>query len=367
MRLSLLLIAACVVCAGCADEPVVGDTPLPNAPLGLPDWTDTSYNWISTLDSWCGPLANLTPHVRFQVADLSPDGNRLLLQSFEKLVEYDLATGSTRTIIDAPVASARWSHDGRFIVGRRTTFSVPLPRQQQVFRFSVADGTWRYIPLPDSIGYINQIFHWLPGDTSILILPNFPREKGIWSLSVVEPFGMKSVPAPGLLTTILANSYVSLMRVNRRDFGYERVELRRGLLSDTSLYDAYRLSDVTDVVSSMRTTANADWLAFEGMLDLTNTRLGTGNPSLDRVPAALVLDLRSGSSASSIYRAFVDHTNKWKHCCMEGLETLPPSVSLDGRYLYHEWLRMSDSTMQVARRDIRTGEITLLSNFQSDP
>lgn len=64
-------------------------------------------------------------------------------------------------------------------------------------------------------------------------------------------------------------------------------------------------------------------------------------------------------------RVFPDATGAYRVCAewTDGAF----AMSSTGRYLYHHWIRIADSTTQIARTDVSTGEPVVITNLHGPP
>jgi hypothetical protein len=365
--LAAVLVAIMVLAlASCKEDPPVQqppgtdttkheDTTKP-APTGMPDWNDPQHDWLLKRDSVCAwrDIAKdyWTPKFSFLVTDASPDGRRILLLFGDRTAIYDTTTRDIHTVFPFGCEFAEWSHDGRYIAG---VSNYPAIQQRFVLYDVVAD-RWQFLPLPDSTEGVNPVLHWMPGDSSILVGVNFFKSAGYHTLQIVQPHRItKSTYTLGYR---YANGQVYTIAGPSTG-----AELRVASLTDSLVWKSYSLSGLLWAGENVRISPDGNWMLFRMDADIAGSRFG----SAGKVTSLGIIDLGPGSSTQyQLYRVFPDYTNTYRNCSAAWFFS-GGAWSGDGKYVYHEQVRIADSTTQIVRRNVRTGKVEPVSNFLMPP
>lgn len=350
------------------DNPVTPGPP--DAPLGMPNWNDTAYTWARDFDGLCGKYYSIgsywAPKFYFRVMDASSDGRQILVGSPGKLLVYDTATHMVRSVLPFYCTDADWSRDGRYIAAIKGGMR---PKSEQIVIYDVEADDWWYLPLPDTIGFINLYLQWMPLDTALLISPNFPGMDDYATIGVQHPHAIIPFDVRSLGVVFSESEAFSIVNEysDPNTSKAERVDLRVGAVGDTVNWRLYPMPGIFRSVGPNRLSTSGDWLAFGFDADVHGTLLSTGGVATDYLPCIGVIDLRSGSATQyKLYRVFADYTETYRNCSALWRD-VGVAFSGDGKYLYHEWVRRSDSTMQIVRREIRTGRVEEMTNFLAAP
>lgn len=335
------------------------------APLGMPDWSQPQYDWIDKWDSSCREYTYMRdwwePKFSLIVMGISPDGGTLLLRRGRGLLLYDTASRSIRTALAGGYEYASWSSDGRYIATVAGNRPVIVDLEK--------DSSYA-LRLGDTVGMIGTTVQWLPGDSAIVVMSggNGSASGGHFAVGIHPPHATTRLLFPRYARFGSYNGSIAyLVRLNGgTGTGNYDVALKLGNVGDTSTLTTFPLPGVRDF-SSLRISPNGDWLAFKMDADLRGSRFHEFLGLTDKITSLGIIDLREDSPTRyKLYRVFPDYTHFFRVCA--NLFTFSEGVvSPDGRYAYHERARLSDSTVQIVRRDIATGEAVEISNFLTPP
>ena len=367
--MSVLLLSVTMPTSGChqqpAQPPPAKETPgsgdsqkWGKVPI---DWNDPRYDWIGYYLDSCMYYAELrinwSPKFGIRVNGASPDGRTLALRTGEGLALYDIDSRSTRTIVTGLFDHVTWSSNGRYIAAAR--FDPPTNQEAYVI-YDVARATWYHLPVPDGATSTVPYINWLAGDSLVKIGLLYPGDRHSHAYSI----GIRS---PHLITKLGGPYYGQYFgKVGYLVAGLgARVKLHVGPVDDTTGWHLYPLSGVEREEGFTRISPDGRWLGFRMRVDLTGTRFDTMWGKATILPALGVIDLRPGSRTRyQLYRIFVDYSNIHRNC---GYANNGFAWSPDGRYIYHEWVRMRDSTTQIVRRELESGRIEEISDFLDTP
>ena len=338
------------------------DTTQP-APTGMPNWNDPQHDWLRTRDSICAwrdiSSDYWTPKFGFHVMGTSPDGRRILLSLGGRVAIYDTTTRDLHTVFPFGCEYAEWSHDGRYIAGVSNYPAI----QQRFVLYEVATDRWQFLPLPDSVDVVAPVLTWLPGDTSIVvgILYRNEARSHSYSMVVTSPYVKTLLPDPHF------DVFGDVMGFSV-DGPDRQMRLRVGVIGNIDSMKSYPLSTgIITATGFSRISSDGNWLAFRMDADLTGSRFQKGSSVANKVTSLGVIDMRSGSSTQyQLYRVFPDYTNTYRNCSSAWFFS-GVAWSGDGKYVYHEQVRIADSTTQIVRRDVRTGKVEAVSNFLTPP
>jgi len=336
-------------------------------PTGMPDWSDPRYDWIDSWDSTCYEYQIMRdfwyPKFGFSVSDISPDGTTLLLRRAGELLLFDIEAGSLRSVFRGSVENAAWSNNERYIA------CVRFPHGEPVI-IDLLEEKWYDLPYPDSLGLLSAGVKWLPDDSSIVIVaagssPQVPN--GHFAIGIHPPFRVERLAVPQTSAYIFNRQHGYYLGASRNDgTGLYAVELRIGKIGDTVNLERYALPGVTGFYHS-RISADGNWLAFHMRADMRGTRFERYLRHYDDIHALGVIDLRPASQTQhELFRVFPDYTENYRNCA-EGYFNSAGAISPDGRYIYHERIRRSDSTTQLVRLNIMSGQTEEISNFLTMP
>jgi hypothetical protein len=334
-----------------------------NLPDGIPDWNNKEFDWIVNMnESPCWIYGDWWfPKFYLGVRDISNDGNILLIHTYDGLIFYDV---NSRTIVDKLSGNfnfADYSNDGKKIIITETKSSYTF-----IKIYNLIDKSWFDIILPDTAEIVVPIAIWLPGDTSLVTAIMYPHDNRshAYSVEISPPHKLKLFPTYSLSSQFFNNKAYDIKNLNTGsgDHGYYDVNLKISSIGDTSDAVGYLLPGLASgYVYNMSKSGN--WLVARSRADFRNTRFSL----YKSIDGLCVIDLRPNSATQyKIFRFFTDHVNALRNCCTY-YDGAGGVVSKDDKYIYHEWIRMSDSTMQIVRRNIFTGEIEEISNFLKSP
>ena len=373
-RINILVVAAALatlcLAAACREEgnPPVGpgdSTRYP--PTGMPNWNDPRYDWIDLRDSACFEF-DITrsfwfAKFGFSVSDISPDGTRLLLRRGGELLLFDTATHSVRSIFQGPLENAAWSNNERFIACVRYPHGEPVVIDLQEDR-------WYDLPYPDSLGLFGAGIRWLPNDSSVVIIaggktPQTPS--GHFAIDIHPPYTVRRVNIPKISAYTFKGKQGYYLAIARNDGkGIYDVDLRIGAIGDTVDLARYSLPGVTGYYH-MRTSKDGNWLMAHIRADIRGSRFTNYLKSYKDIHALGVVDMRPGSPTQyKLFRVFPDYTEDYRNCA-EGYFDAAGAISPDGRYIYHERVKRSDSTTQIVKLNVVTGQAEEISNFLTSP
>jgi hypothetical protein len=285
----------------------------------------------------------------------SPDGRKVLLSLGDRVAIYDTTTRDVHTVFPFGCEYVEWSHNGQYIAG----VSYYPSLQQSLALYVVAEDRWQFLPLPDSTDNIPPIVSWLPGDTSLAVGFLFPSDirSHSYDLGIKPPHAFALSPEPHF--NIFAGSTGIAVEGSNRN-----VRLRVGQIGNVDSMKTYSLS--TGIIAATgfnRISSDGNWMLFRMDADIGGSRFGFAG----KVTSLGIIDLRPGSSTQyQLYRVFPDYTNTYRNCSAAWFFS-GGAWSGDGKYVYHEQVRIADSTTQIVRRDIRTGKVVAVSNFLTPP
>jgi hypothetical protein len=333
------------------------------APTGMPDWSDPQYGWMLVRDSICAARDISSdywdPKFGFHVWDASPDGRQILLQLGDRVGIYDTVSHDVRTVFPFTCEYAQWSHDGRYIAGVSNYSAL----QQRLALYDVTTDRWQFLSLPDSVDLIASIVSWLPGDTSFVvgILFNGEARSHSYNMTVAAPYSIAALPEPHF------SLFAGTTGISVEGSGHA-VRLRTGPIGDIDGMKTYSLTNgIVEATGFSRASHDGSWIAFRMDVDLTGSRFSHPSAGANSVTSLGIIDLRPGSPTQyQLYRVFPDYTNTYRNCAV-GWFFSGMAWSGDGKYVYHEQVRISDSTTQIVRRNVRTGAVEPITNFLSPP
>lgn len=354
---SLILI---IIFTGCDKNNPVNENILPD---GIPDWNNKEFDWLENLrelpcrkyrDWWWNPKFGIS------VSGISPDGNILLVFAYDGLIFYEV---NSRTIVDRLYGnfnSAEYSSDGKNLVIGEMKGIYPV-----IKIYNLNNKSWSDIILPDTAALVGPAARWLPGDTSLVTEIMFPKDKRShsYSIGISPPHTLKLFQSYTLGLQFYSEKAYDINNFNSGtgDFGYYDVYLKISSIGDTNDAKSYLLPGLASGYA-YNMSKSGNWLVLYAQADLRNTRFS----EYKYIDGLTVIDLRpNGATQFKIFRFFTDHINAVKNCVF--YSSPGGVVSKDDKYIYHEWIRMSDSTMQIVRRNIFTGEIEEISNFLKSP
>lgn len=268
---------------------------------------------------------------------------------------YDTAARNVHTVFPFNCEFTTWSHDGRYITG---TSNYPVV-QQSIALYDVTTDQWTFASFADSVVDVISIGTWLPGDTALnvgIILNNAVRSYS-YAMGVTSPYRLSKLPDP-YYDAYTGTAGIAVEGDNRN------VRLRIGQIGNVDSMRTYSLSaGIIEAAGFSRVSSDGNWLAFRMDADIGGSRFGFAG----KVTSLGIIDLRPGSSTQyQLYRVFPDYTNTYRNCSSAWFFS-GVAWSGDGKYVYHEQVRIADSTTQIVRRDVRTGKVEPVSNFLTPP
>lgn len=354
-----------ILLIGC--ESGVDPEPRQSFPVGAPNWEDPSYAWISDRLNMCGPVFR-TPRTTFKILDVNARTGDILIKSGLRLYTYSPVSHSIRLVTDLDVAFAVWNTKGTLLIARVTP-QVSWTEQLLV-KDELHDSTW-FVPLPDSIRSSSSVVKWLPGDSTILFPAQFAKSGAVCEFRIRDSVSFHPWNTTTTMRVVVQDDKVFV--VQQYDINsvgkYARIELQcqnrpSGSLSMSAVQPA-----IWSMKNNISLSPDGQFLASPAYLSLDNTvhDLGPGNEATNWIPALIVFDVRPTSKHyGQIYRSFVDYNYGFRYCSTFFGD---PGVgwSPDSKALIHEWIRERDSTMQIVRTDLETGDRTEITNWQSFP
>jgi hypothetical protein len=327
---------------------------------GLVNWNDPQYGWIDSVYTHCNDyfVSQKYWSEKFwpPVLDASPDGKTILLNRGRGLVLYDITTRSVRVAVTGSFERANWSNDGRYIAAVR--YWTQKEKNPYVI-YDVREGRPYTLPVPDSAVPVADIV-WLPGDTTIVTWLRFPGDvkAASYAISVRPPYTIKR------FSGVEYHHYHDQQGFDLAGDG-SSVWLRVGDYGDAAPRETYTLKGATEISDFSQLSPDGNWLAVRMWAEFPADRFPHQPNS--NVTALGIVDLRPGSPTRfKFYRMFPDYTNSYRNCSQKW-SFAGMAWSGDSRGIYHEWVRMSDSTTQIVRRDIENGSVEPVSNFLAAP
>ena len=325
---------------------------------GLPNLDSKEYDWIDS----CGPtgIRDINPYNCFTVRGCSPDGNLLLIQQTGNpwIFTYNLNSKIFNPLLNRSIAVARWSSDGRKIGFQLDSYS----NEDVYCIYHILDNSYYFIPINDSFQITFGQFLWWPGDSTFF---TFLRGRIFHS------------SCPSIIN--INYPYNTIIRKDL-DYGFEPYKNLRYCLTGDSMnkigryvttfleikndsniiIGKYAIPGITSAYYQ-RISPDGRYLACYMAADLSNTKRYKYN--YFELYGLGILDLQNCSSGNIIYRFFPDFTNTVHNNSSVLYYTLG-EWSADSKYFYHSYFK-EDSTVQIVKRDIYTGNIEYLTNLKT--
>ncbi|MES2766415.1 MAG: hypothetical protein V4642_11125 [Bacteroidota bacterium] len=226
------------------------------------------------------------------------------------------------------------------------------------------------VSLPANTADVDITYRFMPGDSSFLIgaayLLNNAIQHDLFSVNITPPFTQKRLIVPGYSPDFKNTNYYSIDAIGYNEYTgtHSEVRLIIGSLTDSTIKKTYKLDKINSLSKpDSRMSSDGNWLAVNVGASMSNTKYADRTS----IGGLAIIDLREGSSTQyQVYRFFPDYMKGGCNCA--NLDYSPGMAwSADGKYLYHQQIRISDSTTQLVRREIRTGKTEEISNFLTPP
>ena len=329
-------------------------------PSGVPDWNSSEYDWIdsSFIHWWEYPKS---PKYAISILDCSPDGNNLILQdlSFSKVYSFDVNSWKFKFLIEGNNAQAEWSTSGMLIGFGFASYN----NNEKYCIFNWEKRSFYFIPPPDSFNDISGTFKWWDDDSTFLtsFMKAGDKRSHIYSVEIAPPYKIQI----------------------REDLNYDFEqynELRYSISDDTiNKFHSFLeiknnknvtqsknvINGVTFPQSEIKISPNGKYLAFIGSADLTNTKRYDLFMQNGMGGNLVILKLDELSPGNLIYRFFPDYTNHY-HGKFYSQYINIGAWSSDSKYFYHTFYQ-PDSTIQIVKRNIFSGNIEFLTNLKKSP
>ncbi len=365
MKYVVTLLCVALWCSSCNDEGgTVTPTPVAASPF---DWNNSEYDWAVTIVEDCKmrgyAFSSFIPHTIVRV--FGATDNYLLVTVFPPPVEkgglyrYDLATGELTLLWTYGADYAQLSPDGSTIALRGSIRTVAF-LNPETGGYTVFSGSADSI---DSFEGNGADVRWLPDSRSVLVY--FTMKDGrreTFLLSAQPPHTLTPYSQREVLYTYFTGTRELFF--NQEIRGVKTyIEERR--IGDSTIISRTRMPKgfySLGIFNGGDVSPDGQWLAAPVRANLAMTRLS----HLDIMDGLGIFDLREGSPTQyQLYRFIGDHTH-FECNCLSPYDigySMNATWSADSKYLYHERLFMSDSTMQLVRYDVAADTSGVITNF----
>ena len=332
-------------------------------PSGYPDWNSKDFNWLDSCDLNIYP--EISPKFCIWVEESSPNGSTLLIQDIvnTRVLEFTINNESFNLLINRYIRAARWSNDGKMIGFEFNSYG----KDDVLCIFNYFNKSYYYIPVPDSFKIAFGRFIWFNGDSTFITDLMGPHDK------VSYPFLININTPYQFNKKVELNYRFDQFKNLRYCFSGDSINKQTGRYYNTYLeikndsnisLSKYIIPGIT-LAYPPRISSDGKYLAFYCETDLTNTiryKNGLGYRSFSGLG---IIDLNNLNPANIVYRFFPDFTN-CLHNKSRSLLYTTGAWSVDSKYFFHSWFK-EDSTIQIVKRNIYTGNIEFLTNLKSAP
>jgi hypothetical protein len=329
-------------------------------PVGIPEWNSREYDWIdsSYIHWWEYPKP---PKYAISILGCSPDGNNLIVQdlSYSKVYIFDVNNNIFKFLINGNNVQADWSKSGRLI-------GIGLSSLTNLNKYIIYDWekkSYYFISAPDTFKWVSETFEWWEQDSTFLttFMKADDKISHRYEVNIHPPYKLKIRDDLNYDFTQNNNFRYTFNNDSSSHFHcyLEIKDLNNGTIG------SYLIPGITFPQSSILISPDGEYLAFIGSADLTGTKRYDLFMQNGLGGNLVILKLDELSAGNLIYRFFPDYNNHYRGKFYSQYINIG-AWSSDSKYFYQTYYQ-PDSTIQIVRRNIYTGNVEFLTNLKAAP
>lgn len=341
------------------DNPVIPqEKPYPS---GIPDWNSSEFDWIdsSYIHWWECPKS---PKYAISILDCSPDGNNLIVQdlSNNKINVFNQNMKHFEFILNGLSMSADWSKSGKLIgFGFETT-----DNNNKYGVYNWENNNFSYIIPPNSFDWYSGTFQWWDTDSTFLtdFMKNSDPMSYPYIVNIYTPIKIQKRED--------LNYNFEQYKNQRYTFNVDSIDKFNCILEikndNNIIISSYRIPGLSSAqVTSLKISPDGKYLAFVGSADLTGTKRYDLFMQNGMGGNLVILKLDELNSGNLIFRFFPDFNNHY-HGKFYSQYINIGAWSSDSKYFYHTYY-LADSTIQIVKRNIYTGNVEFMTDLKAAP